>query len=325
MRWFKHLTCSHDDEKLCLLADRLGMKGYGSWWILLERIAQQVTEDKEPKLRISLRSCADVLRMYVSCCRDVLSVLNELNLIHCEYIDDKTVQLSVPNLIKYRDEYTDKKMRRKAKSPDTVGTQSGANRASETETETETETDKEIPPYVPPEGGQCEAGKNGKEKKPSKPRGPKLVYSAQVEEIYAAYPRKEGKGKACEKIEIALRTVPFEELLQATREYANCRYVRSAPILKIPHPATWYFQQRWLDDREGWNRAYGEEPPKKTQAPPAEVSYHDLAPEEKRKRQVDAMRPYADQWRKEGLSMETIVKRLQVCKLTEAEIKEIIK
>ena len=85
------------------------------------------------------------------------------------------------------------------------------------------------------------------------------VTEKQVEEIYRAYPRKEGKAKACEKIRLALRKVSYDELLRAVQEYAASRYVKTAPLKFIPMPQTWFHQERWLDDRTCWNRSFEEE------------------------------------------------------------------
>ncbi len=85
------------------------------------------------------------------------------------------------------------------------------------------------------------------------------VTEKQVEEIYLAYPRKEGKAKACEKIRLALRKVSYDELLRAVQEYAASRYVKTAPLKFIPMPQTWFHQERWLDDRTCWNRSFEEE------------------------------------------------------------------
>jgi len=80
--------------------------------------------------------------------------------------------------------------------------------------------------------------------------------------IYAEYPRKIGKGAALKAIAKALHTVPGAVLMAATIEYAKCvktwaptaRYTASG-VDTVPHPATWYNQERWTDDRTEWQKA----------------------------------------------------------------------
>ena len=86
------------------------------------------------------------------------------------------------------------------------------------------------------------------------------------EVIYQAYPRKEGRGAALKAIAKALRKVDADELQAAVEEYA--RAVETWPAWERgkddgsgheardlrPHPATWFNQERWLDDRTTWTR-----------------------------------------------------------------------
>ena len=68
--------------------------------------------------------------------------------------------------------------------------------------------------------------------------------------IYEAYPRKVGRGAAMKAILKALKAVPYEELLEAVREYARAREGQEREY--TPYPATWFNQERWADDREEW-------------------------------------------------------------------------
>lgn len=85
---------------------------------------------------------------------------------------------------------------------------------------------------------------------------PVKITSAQVEEIYQAYPRKVGKQAALTAIRAAVNrgTTP-EYLLEATTEYARSREGKEQSF--TPHPATWYQQGRYDDDRADWWREDG--------------------------------------------------------------------
>lgn len=83
-----------------------------------------------------------------------------------------------------------------------------------------------------------------------------------VQEIYDAYPRKEGPryAKAC--IEKALRRLPKELNWQGTEEdlwqwllYRVQKYAQSPAGNRgrlTPHPSTWFNQSRYLDDDANW-------------------------------------------------------------------------
>ena len=62
----------------------------------------------------------------------------------------------------------------------------------------------------------------------------------QCRAIYEAYPRKVGRGAALKAIVKALKLVPFEELLEAVREYARAR--EGQYRVYTPSPARWFNQ-----------------------------------------------------------------------------------
>lgn len=111
-------------------------------------------------------------------------------------------------------------------------------RVAETLQETEKETDKEV----------------DKETDKAIP-----VADGLSEKIYLAYPRKEGRGEAIKAIQKALKKIEFNDLLDAVTVYAKS-HVGWIPSDRqfIPHPATWFNQERWKDDRTLWgNRSNG--------------------------------------------------------------------
>lgn len=75
----------------------------------------------------------------------------------------------------------------------------------------------------------------------------------QAEEIYQAYPRKEAKQTAIEAIIKKLKTHSFELLLTASKRYSIERAGRDQSA--TPHPATWFNQDRFLEDPANWGLA----------------------------------------------------------------------
>lgn len=70
------------------------------------------------------------------------------------------------------------------------------------------------------------------------------------EQLYQAYPRRVGRGQAMRAIRTALKKADFETLLAAVTEFAECQSDQEQGL--IPHPATWFNGERWLDDRSDW-------------------------------------------------------------------------
>lgn len=70
----------------------------------------------------------------------------------------------------------------------------------------------------------------------------------QIEVIYTAYPKKKGKGAADRAIRSALKKLPFDDLLQAVQKFAEAEKGKDPKY--IPYPATWFNQERWLDEND---------------------------------------------------------------------------
>jgi hypothetical protein len=81
------------------------------------------------------------------------------------------------------------------------------------------------------------------------------------EAIYAAYPRKEGRGDAIRAISKAMKKVKPADLLKAVQDYAavvktwpqTARFAADGRSL-IPMPARWMNDERYADDRTTWQR-----------------------------------------------------------------------
>lgn len=81
------------------------------------------------------------------------------------------------------------------------------------------------------------------------------VKKESAEEIYAAYPRKVAKPNAIKAILKALCKIAPDELLAKTKAYAQTVAEWSDEYKDyIPHPATWFNQERYNDNPETWKR-----------------------------------------------------------------------
>ena len=119
--------------------------------------------------------------------------------------------------------------------------------------------DKNPPPISPPVGDR--------------------IRNKEAEEIYQAYPRKVAKPVAIRAIKKHLSKIGFVELMNKTEQFAKA--VEGSDPQFIPHPSTFYNQERFNDDPASWK-------PSETKAPKGQVSYW-----VKRERELtDEMRRY---------------------------------
>lgn len=124
----------------------------------------------------------------------------------------------------------------------------------EKEKEKEREKETTNTPYSPPRGT------------PKKSRPISAGDQAKVERIYRHYPRKVGRAKGYQAIRNALDRLTaaggcvdvVDFLEQRTITYA--RLTAGADTQFIPHPATWYNDERYFDDERQWERISGSDP-----------------------------------------------------------------
>jgi hypothetical protein len=120
VRWFKHITDSHEDEKLAQVISKHGLEGYGFWWLLLEIIGKQTGKDDDKcsvtyPMTVWLRISGFYHHKKF---RDLVVTLHDLSLIYAqcpsnvpliyELSINNVLTISIPNLLKYRDEYSKK-------------------------------------------------------------------------------------------------------------------------------------------------------------------------------------------------------------------------
>lgn len=153
MRWFKHLSASQDDEIMSELIDEFGPAGYGIWWIILEKLALACDETDATQARYSARRWAGFAGTSAQFFRKITRFLDEKIPNFCVEDDGRYIKIDCPNILKYRDEYTQKKQRKeKTNSGQSPDTDSGATpenvlreqrQTQSTETEGEQSTEKE--------------------------------------------------------------------------------------------------------------------------------------------------------------------------------------
>lgn len=104
MKWFKHMTCSGDDEKLSAVIDELGMEGYGFYWRLLEIVAEKLDAKGETFCQFSAKKWGNFFQYSPKKFLKFAQNLAEKRLIFIE-ISEKFIKIDIPNLLKYQDNY----------------------------------------------------------------------------------------------------------------------------------------------------------------------------------------------------------------------------
>ncbi|NTU49502.1 MAG: DUF4373 domain-containing protein [Desulfobulbaceae bacterium] len=130
MKWFKHMSHSHIDEKLASIISENGLEGYGFWWMLMEVVAAQCVDEKcsatytlphwsrllcchHHKVVKYMVALAGLPKGYSLVTPPVTHGLQ--GIVTVEYVEGK-IRVTIPNLLKYRDEYSKKSRQR----PDSV-------------------------------------------------------------------------------------------------------------------------------------------------------------------------------------------------------------
>ncbi len=114
------------------------------------------------------------------------------------------------------------------------------------ETERETETEREA------EGERCAASE------PKRPRAARtVVYSAEFEKFWEAYPKKAGKLDAYKAFKAAKSKPTLDEMIAIAKKHAaSYKWTKENGRFRL-NAATWINGARWEDDLDEMNKEYG--------------------------------------------------------------------
>ena len=201
MKWFRHLTCSFDDEKLSAVVDELGMEGYGFWWRILEVVAKKMDGNGEFSASFSAKKWGNFFGFSAKKFQNFVGIFQKNKIFDVEF-SETCITVSIPNLLKYRDEWSRKKSKNSGVAPEEI-------RSKETETETDTETDtekEELKTYCaePFSGSTPKAGeraKSGPVSRLAKPEGDILVEPPEEPPVeYIPLPGEQGEYPVSRKL-----------------------------------------------------------------------------------------------------------------------------
>lgn len=134
MKWFKHMTCSYNDERLSAIVDKLGMEGYGFWWRLLEIVAEKLDETGDCSCSFSAKKWGNFFGFSAKKFEKFVGIFKNSGIFEVEFSENQ-VTINIHNLLKYRDEWSRKKTKNSGVTPEKL-------RRKDTDTDTEKEKEK---------------------------------------------------------------------------------------------------------------------------------------------------------------------------------------
>lgn len=139
------MTDTKSDEKIASLISVAGMEGYGFYWSIVELVAKQIDKGSDKcSVTYPLPYLSRQLYLHHNKVSNLLSKLQVTGLIllsKSEVNGGVSYTITCPNLLKYRDEYSDRKAKEKSKNRENIPTNSRQTPEQETDTDTEAETD----------------------------------------------------------------------------------------------------------------------------------------------------------------------------------------
>lgn len=108
MRWFKHMTMAHNDEKMSAVLEEIGPAAYGVYWLIMEDIGAALEKNSNQASMVhSELKWSQIAHSSVRGVRSIIKSLADRHLISVTSVDDR-LRIEIPNLLKYRDEYSEK-------------------------------------------------------------------------------------------------------------------------------------------------------------------------------------------------------------------------
>lgn len=155
MRWFKHLAASANDEKIARLMAAAGLEGYGFWWRIVEIVAEKIGdkpgENDETSVTFPAKKWGSLLELRPDKFRKLAKLCQNCGLFQVNF-SENSITINMPNILKFRDEWTRKKTRNSRVAPEE---RRSLARAFLPDPDTDTE-DINTPPSPPAGGASCE-------------------------------------------------------------------------------------------------------------------------------------------------------------------------
>ena len=218
MKWFKHYVDASRSEKLAALREKTGLEGYARYWLLVEFLAEKF-DGNNTEFIVNRKTLGRHLGYYrPTMARHWLDIGHTLGLFQvslsgqCQVNDDLNYLIVFPKLLEIKDNHT-RNLQVTSKS-------------------------------LAPRKEKKRIDKNICVLESSK----RCVNKFNIDDIYAVYPRKQGKAAGVKKLNGLIKTQEqFDLILQGAKNYA--KYVERSKTEKqyIKQFSSWVNQESWND------------------------------------------------------------------------------
>ncbi len=129
MKWFKHDSDARSDVRSKLLISKFGFEGYGIYWAILEFIADDIDEKKDPNFWgilpeiFTIEFLVTEFRIDENKLKNIFDFMAEIGLIDKQNWTEN--RIANKKIIRRTDEYTRKVCARQKQTPDKLRTNSG--------------------------------------------------------------------------------------------------------------------------------------------------------------------------------------------------------
>ena len=133
MRWLKHPTNFSRSAAMSEVREKCGPAGYGAFWMLFERIAENFdgnSQKSEPELCISEKEWRNSCGLSAKKLHDLLNILHKHNVIFTKNADSQLC-LDAPILLRLQDESTRKARKNSEIVPEPCRNDSGLQQTTE--------------------------------------------------------------------------------------------------------------------------------------------------------------------------------------------------
>lgn len=117
IRWFKHISTARNDPSMRMLVAEFGYEGYGIYWTVLEKIAENLKSDSVPSATMTAKQWANSGKISAKKFQKIIKFCAENEMFSVEIIQ-KYITISCPKLLKYRDEYKRKQDKISGQNPE---------------------------------------------------------------------------------------------------------------------------------------------------------------------------------------------------------------
>jgi len=224
------MTASHDDEKLADLIDRFGHAGYGAWWLVAEIVAAKIDSDGKAEVTYPLSKWSHLMSVRGSL---VISTLSKLEVTHLVTVErtETDITVRIPNLLKYRDEYT----RRSGQSPESVPTKEQKQKQKQKQKQIQ----------------RTEAEAEAEQKSAPAPAPPLSEIGYAVERMYALHPKKKDLVLVPDSLEKAVSVKSLEEIEAVHSAWCMTPEWKENNGRFVPSLAKWLSDRGYLQWPEG--------------------------------------------------------------------------